>query len=54
MKAAVVVFPGSNRDGDVARALRQAGARVATVWHAESKLPRGTDLVVLPGGFAYG
>jgi phosphoribosylformylglycinamidine synthase I len=54
MKAAVVVFPGSNRDGDVARALRQAGARVATVWHAEHKLPRGTDLVVLPGGFAYG
>src|SRR5215203_2898636 len=54
MKAAVVVFPGSNRDGDVARALRQAGARVATVWHAESKLPRGADLVVLPGGFAYG
>ena len=54
MKAAVVVFPGSNRDGDVARALRQAGARVATVWHAESKLPRGTDLVVLPGGFSYG
>src|SRR5215210_9009071 len=54
MKAAVVVFPGSNRDGDVARALRQAGARVATVWHAETKLPRGTDLVVLPGGFSYG
>src|SRR3954468_13572896 len=54
MKAAVVVFPGSNRDGDVARALRQAGARAATVWHAESKLPRGTDLVGLPGGFAYG
>lgn len=54
MKAAVVVFPGSNRDRDAARALRQAGAKVAAVWHAEPKLPRGTDLVVLPGGFSYG
>ena len=54
MKAAVIVFPGSNRDGDAARALRRAGAKVAMVWHAESKLPRGTDLAVLPGGFSYG
>ncbi len=54
MKAAVVVFPGSNRDGDVARALRLAGGEVATVWHAEDELPKGTDLVVLPGGFSYG
>ena len=54
MKAAVIVFPGSNRDGDVARALRQAGARVTMVWHGEAKLPRGTDLAVLPGGFSYG
>jgi phosphoribosylformylglycinamidine synthase len=54
MKAAVIVFPGSNRDGDVARALRRAGAKVAMVWHTESKLPRGTDLAVLPGGFSYG
>ena len=54
MKAAVIVFPGSNRDSDVARALRHAGASVTKVWHAEPKLPRGTDLAVLPGGFSYG
>lgn len=54
MRAAVLVFPGSNRDGDVSRALRLAGADVSSVWHADTKLPRGTDLVVLPGGFSYG
>jgi phosphoribosylformylglycinamidine synthase len=54
MRAAVVVFPGSNREGDVLRALRLAGAEVAKVWHAETELPAGTDLVVLPGGFSYG
>ncbi len=54
MKAAVIVFPGSNRDGDVARALAQAGASVSQVWHAADELPPGTDLAVLPGGFAYG
>ena len=54
MKAAVIVFPGSNRDGDVARALAQAGASVSRVWHAADELPPGTDLAVLPGGFAYG
>lgn len=54
MKAAVITFPGSNREGDVAKALRQAGAEVAHVWHADTALPAGTDLVVLPGGFSYG
>ncbi len=55
MKAAVILFPGVNRDGDVARALRKASGRPpATVWHAETALPEGTDLVVLPGGFSYG
>ena len=54
MKAAVIVFPGSNRDRDVARALEQAGAGVSMVWHGEPDLPAGTDLVVLPGGFSYG
>jgi phosphoribosylformylglycinamidine synthase len=54
MKAAVIVFPGSNREGDVAKALAQAGAKVEKVWHAEPELPAGTDLVVLPGGFSYG
>ena len=54
VKAAVILFPGSNRDGDVARALRLSGADVQTVWHADDKLPAGTDLAVLPGGFSYG
>jgi len=54
LQAAVLLFPGSNREGDVARALRQAGARVEIVWHNCDELPEGTDLVVLPGGFSYG
>jgi phosphoribosylformylglycinamidine synthase subunit PurQ / glutaminase len=55
MKAAIVVFPGSNREGDAARALSAAtGHEPAFVWHAEPDLPAGTDLVVLPGGFSYG
>ncbi|WP_020177747.1 phosphoribosylformylglycinamidine synthase subunit PurQ [Methylopila sp. M107] len=55
MKAAVLVFPGSNRERDVATALRRAtGEAPAMVWHAETSLPDGTDLVVLPGGFSYG
>ncbi|TXM82448.1 phosphoribosylformylglycinamidine synthase subunit PurQ, partial [Methylobacterium sp. WL122] len=54
MRAAIVVFPGSNRDADVARALRLAGAEVTTMWHADAALPSGTDLAVLPGGFSYG
>jgi phosphoribosylformylglycinamidine synthase I len=54
MRAAVVVFPGSNRDGDVARALTRSGADVVKVWHADTELPAGTDLAVVPGGFSYG
>jgi phosphoribosylformylglycinamidine synthase subunit PurQ / glutaminase len=54
MKAAVVVFPGSNRERDVARALKGAGASVEMVWHTQDTLPAGTDLAVLPGGFSYG
>ncbi|MGL5361934.1 MAG: phosphoribosylformylglycinamidine synthase subunit PurQ [Bosea sp. (in: a-proteobacteria)] len=54
MHAAVITFPGSNRDGDVAAALRQAGAKVSHAWHGDHDLPKGTDLVVLPGGFSYG
>lgn len=55
MRAAVIVFPGSNRDGDVARAIAQASGRQPdSVWHTETTLPAGTDLVVLPGGFSYG
>jgi phosphoribosylformylglycinamidine synthase I len=55
MKAAVIVFPGSNCDRDCKTALeRAAGAKVEMIWHAESELPAGLDLIVLPGGFAYG
>ena len=55
MKAAVVVFPGSNCDRDCKVAVeRSTGARVEMVWHAEPALPDDLDLVVLPGGFSYG
>ena len=55
MKAAVVVFPGINRERDMARTLRLvSGVEPAMVWHAETELPLGTDLVVVPGGFSYG
>ena len=55
MKAAVVVFPGSNCDRDCKVAVeRSTGARVEKVWHAETALPDDLDLIVLPGGFSYG
>jgi phosphoribosylformylglycinamidine synthase subunit PurQ / glutaminase len=55
MNAAVIVFPGSNREGDVARAIETvSGKKPRLIWHADTSLPSGTDLVVLPGGFAYG
>jgi len=55
MNAAVLVFPGINRERDMARTLRLVSGRApAMVWHAEHELPRGTDLVVIPGGFSYG
>src|SRR5438309_4800104 len=55
MKSAVLVFPGINRERDMARALKLAsGDEPAMVWHAERSLPKGTDLVVVPGGFSYG
>ncbi|MBL8771225.1 MAG: phosphoribosylformylglycinamidine synthase subunit PurQ [Phenylobacterium sp.] len=55
MKAAVIVFPGSNCDRDCKVAIeRSTGAHVDMVWHGETTLPDGVDLVVLPGGFSYG
>jgi phosphoribosylformylglycinamidine synthase len=54
MKAAVIVFPGSNCDRDVKVALEKVtGGAVHMVWHADAAVP-DTDLIVLPGGFAYG
>jgi phosphoribosylformylglycinamidine synthase len=55
MKAAVIVFPGSNCDRDCKVAIeRSTGGEVSMVWHAETELPSGLDLIVLPGGFSYG
>ncbi|HYD43638.1 MAG TPA: phosphoribosylformylglycinamidine synthase subunit PurQ [Phenylobacterium sp.] len=55
MKAAVVVFPGSNCDRDCKVAIeRSTGAAVDMVWHGDTALPPGLDLIVLPGGFSYG
>ena len=55
MQAAVVVFPGINRERDMARTLKLVSGRApAMVWHADTALPAGTDLVVIPGGFSYG
>jgi len=55
MKAAVLVFPGINRERDMARTLKLVSGRApAMVWHAETELPQGIDLVVIPGGFSYG
>jgi phosphoribosylformylglycinamidine synthase len=54
MKAAVVVFPGSNCDRDLARAFRNAGLDVEMAWHKDSTLPPGVDIVGVPGGFSFG
>jgi len=55
MKSAVIVFPGSNCDRDIAVALEDVtGRKPAMVWHRDSELPDGTDFIALPGGFSYG
>jgi phosphoribosylformylglycinamidine synthase len=55
VKSAVIVFPGSNCDRDLAEALRLVSGRApAMVWHREAQLPDGLDLVAIPGGFSYG
>ncbi|WP_166416371.1 phosphoribosylformylglycinamidine synthase subunit PurQ [Cochlodiniinecator piscidefendens] len=54
MRAAVVVFPGSNCDRDLAVALKEAGADVQMVWHKDTSLPEGIDFVGVPGGFSFG
>ena len=55
MKSAVLVFPGSNCDRDLAVAIEQVTGRApAMVWHRESELPDGIGLVAIPGGFSYG
>jgi phosphoribosylformylglycinamidine synthase subunit PurQ / glutaminase len=55
MRSAVVIFPGLNRERDMERALRLISGNAPTmVWHADTELPHGTDLVIIPGGFSYG
>jgi len=55
MKTAVIVFPGSNCDRDIAVALEQVtGVKPAMIWHGETVLPDGIGLIALPGGFSYG
>jgi len=54
MKAAVIVFPGSNCDRDMAVALKSAGADVTMVWHKDASLPDRVDFVAVPGGFSFG
>jgi phosphoribosylformylglycinamidine synthase I len=53
MQAAVIVFPGSNRERDAAAALTAFGATPKMVWHRDVDLPK-TDLILIPGGFSYG
>ncbi|TQS72616.1 phosphoribosylformylglycinamidine synthase subunit PurQ [Rhodobacteraceae bacterium] len=54
MKAAVITFPGSNCDRDLIVGFENAGAEVVKVWHKETELPAGIDVVGVPGGFSYG
>jgi len=54
MKAAVIVFPGSNCDRDLAEGFREVGADVSMVWHKDVSLPDGLDVIGIPGGFSFG
>lgn len=54
MKAAVIVFPGSNCDRDLAQAFKANGADVHMVWHKDHRLPDGIDIIGIPGGFSFG
>ncbi|MGA9435234.1 MAG: phosphoribosylformylglycinamidine synthase subunit PurQ [Roseobacter sp.] len=54
MHAAVVVFPGSNCDRDLAVAFEASGAQVSKVWHKDTDIPEGVDIIGIPGGFSFG
>ncbi|MGK7754898.1 MULTISPECIES: phosphoribosylformylglycinamidine synthase subunit PurQ [unclassified Roseovarius] len=54
MHAAVIVFPGSNCDRDMKVAFENAGARVSMVWHKDTEMPAGVDVIGVPGGFSFG
>lgn len=54
MRVGIIVFPGSNCDRDLAKAFENAGADVSMVWHKNSELPAGLDVIGVPGGFSFG
>jgi phosphoribosylformylglycinamidine synthase len=55
MRATVAIFPGLNADAEMIRTLREVcGAKTTVIWHTDTSLPAGTDLVAIPGGFSYG
>ena len=54
MRAGVIVFPGSNCERDLAQAFEGAGAQVAHIWHKDTRLPAGLDVIGIPGGFSFG
>ena len=54
MRAAVIIFPGSNCDRDMLSALRLAGHETIKTWHKETELPKNIDLIAIPGGFSFG
>lgn len=54
MRAGVIVFPGSNCDRDLAVAFERAGAAVSMIWHKDTELPSGLDVIGIPGGFSFG
>jgi phosphoribosylformylglycinamidine synthase I len=55
MKSAIIVFPGSNCDRDLAVAFKAAfGSAPKMVWHKDAVLPSGVDIVGIPGGFSFG
>ena len=55
MRAAIVVFPGSNRERDMALACRRAfGREPELIWHRDTEIPAGVEFLALPGGFSYG
>lgn len=55
MKTAIILFPGTNREKDMAMAIEHVSGRAPSiVWHKDTSLPNDCDLMILPGGFSYG
>ena len=54
MRAAVIIFPGSNCDRDLVVAMHKNGIQVSTIWHKEQDIPTNLDLIAIPGGFSFG